>query len=107
MIPERFRTIWGTRTFSTPCATRRWRRTDLKTSGRIKVSAGNGVGNEILRKPKCKNHRHNACKVTRTRTEHGCVLLARMLGPALYDKCPTGAIPKPGKDAIVSTNNYN
>ena len=25
-----------------------------------------------------------------------------MLGPALYDKCPTGAIPKPGKDAIVS-----
>src|SRR5205823_13444525 len=29
----------------------------------------------------------------RTRTEHGCVLLAGMLGPALYDKCPTGAIP--------------
>jgi hypothetical protein len=25
-----------------------------------------------------------------------------MWGPALYDKCPTGAIPKPGKDAIVS-----
>jgi hypothetical protein len=25
-----------------------------------------------------------------------------MLGPALYDKGPTGAIPKPGKDAIVS-----
>jgi hypothetical protein len=25
-----------------------------------------------------------------------------MLGAALYDKCPTGAIPKPGKDAIVS-----
>src|SRR5712691_9587858 len=39
-----------------------------------------------------------------TRTEHGCVLLARMLGPTLYDKCPTGAIPKPGKDAIVSKN---
>src|SRR5216683_2831597 len=38
----------------------------------------------------------------RTRTEHGFVLLARMLGPALYDKCPSGAIPKPGKDAIVS-----
>src|SRR5205085_1309177 len=37
-----------------------------------------------------------------TRTEHGCVLLVRMLGPALYDKCPTGAISKPGKDAIVS-----
>src|SRR5499433_2602134 len=38
----------------------------------------------------------------RTRTEHGCVLLARILGPAFYDTCPTGAIPKPGKDAIVS-----
>src|SRR5437870_499877 len=38
----------------------------------------------------------------RPRTEHGCVLPARMLGPALYDKYPTGAIPKPGKDAIVS-----
>ena len=26
------------------------------------------------------------------------------MGPALYDKCPTGAIPKPGKEAIVSEN---
>jgi hypothetical protein len=25
-----------------------------------------------------------------------------MLRPALYDKRPLGAIPKPGKDAIVS-----
>src|SRR5262249_30180762 len=38
----------------------------------------------------------------RPRTEHGGIRLARMLGPVLYDKCPTGAIPKPGKDAIVS-----
>src|SRR6266487_2372105 len=38
----------------------------------------------------------------RTRTEHGFVLPARMWGPELYDKCPSGAIPKPGKDAIVS-----
>src|SRR5882724_9427939 len=42
----------------------------------------------------------------RSRTAHGCVLRARMLGPALYDKYPSGAIPKPetkpGKDAIVS-----
>jgi len=38
----------------------------------------------------------------RTRTAHGCILLARMLRPALYDKGPTGAIPKPGKDAIVT-----
>src|SRR5713101_6587627 len=37
-----------------------------------------------------------------TRTEHGFVLRARMLGPELYDKCLSGAIPKPGKDAIVS-----
>jgi hypothetical protein len=27
-----------------------------------------------------------------------------MLGPELYDKYPSGAIPKPGKDAIVSKN---
>src|SRR6266702_4377787 len=38
----------------------------------------------------------------RTRTEHGFVLLVRMLGPELYDKCPSGTIQKPGKDAIVS-----
>src|SRR5215510_936874 len=38
----------------------------------------------------------------RTRTEHGCGLLARIVGSALYDKCPRGARPKPGKDAIVS-----
>jgi hypothetical protein len=25
-----------------------------------------------------------------------------LLGAALYDKCPMGAIPKPGNDAIVS-----
>src|SRR5262249_42654858 len=36
------------------------------------------------------------------RTKHGCVLRARMLKSALYDKCLSGAIPKPGKDAIVS-----
>jgi len=38
----------------------------------------------------------------RPRTEHGCVLRARMLGPQLYDKGPSGARAKPGKDAIVS-----
>src|SRR5438034_5847217 len=43
----------------------------------------------------------------RTRTAHGCVLLARIVGPALYDKCPTGAIPKPGKEAIVSRKGHN
>jgi hypothetical protein len=37
-----------------------------------------------------------------TRTEHGFVLPVRILGPKLYDKCPTGATPEPGKDAIVS-----
>src|SRR5439155_9134634 len=40
----------------------------------------------------------------RTRTKHGFVLLVRMLGLALYDKCPSGAIPKPDKDAIVSSS---
>src|SRR5262245_35647941 len=39
----------------------------------------------------------------RTRTEHGCGLLARIVRSALYDKYPTGATPKPGKDAIVSS----
>src|SRR5262249_55368864 len=38
----------------------------------------------------------------RPRTEHGFVLLARIVVSALYDKCPTGARPKPDKDAIVS-----
>src|SRR5262252_6990506 len=38
----------------------------------------------------------------RTRTEHGFILPRGMLGPKLYDKCPSSAIPKPGKDAIVS-----
>ena len=38
----------------------------------------------------------------RPRTAHGFVLLARMLGPALYAQCPSGAIPKPGIFAIVS-----
>src|SRR5262245_54780226 len=88
MIPERFRTIWDTRTFSTPCATRRWRRTDLKLSGRIKCSAGSGVGSEILRKPKCKNHRNNACKVTRQ-----CFLEGRLpLVPELLDRLRMQAV---------------
>src|SRR5215831_3641764 len=38
----------------------------------------------------------------RPRTKHDGVLRARMLRPALYAKCPSGAIPKPGNDAIVS-----
>ena len=38
----------------------------------------------------------------RTRTKHGFALLVLMLEPQLYDKGSSGAIPKPGKDAIVS-----
>src|SRR6266852_2378762 len=38
----------------------------------------------------------------RTRTKHGFALLVPMLGPKLYDTGSSGAIPKPGKDAIVS-----
>ena len=41
----------------------------------------------------------------RTRTEHGCVLPAQIWSAELYDKCPSGARPKPGKDAIVSVLN--
>src|SRR4029453_5375094 len=40
----------------------------------------------------------------RPRTEHSCVLRARMLGPQLYDRDLSRAIPKPGKDAIDSKN---
>ena len=43
----------------------------------------------------------------RPRTEHGFVLPVRMLGPKLYDKCPSGTMPKPGKDAIVSRHRHN
>ena len=37
-----------------------------------------------------------------TRTEHRCALLARMLGPALYNKCPSGAILNSGILTTVS-----
>src|SRR5215813_9922089 len=40
----------------------------------------------------------------RPRTAQGGVLRARLLRPALYDQCPSGAIPKPGNNAIVSEN---
>ena len=39
MIRAPFRIIWGTRTFSIPYATRRWRLIDLRISGRIKPYA--------------------------------------------------------------------
>src|SRR2546423_4487471 len=38
----------------------------------------------------------------RTRTKHGFALLVLMLEPQGYDKGSSGAILKPGKDAIVS-----
>src|SRR6266581_4471092 len=38
----------------------------------------------------------------RTRTKHGFALLVPMLGPQEYAKGSSGAILKPGKDAIVS-----
>jgi hypothetical protein len=40
----------------------------------------------------------------RTRTKHGFALLVLMLEPQGYDKGSSGAILKPGKDAIVSRN---
>src|SRR6266446_10598274 len=49
-----------------------------------------------------RSHSFGEIGAIRTRTAHGFVLPVRMLGPKLYDKCPSGAIPKPGKDAIVS-----
>jgi hypothetical protein len=49
-----------------------------------------------------RGHPFGGIRSIRPRTEHGLVLLARMLGSALYAKRLTGAIPKPGKDTIVS-----
>ena len=61
------------------------------------------IGDDLWRWQVCnRGHPFGGIGSLRTRTEHGCVLLARMLGLVLYDKGPTGAIPKPGKDAIVS-----
>src|SRR5437899_8321245 len=76
------------------------------SSGRCMIQA---IVPELLHNPQhlpalvCnRGHPFGGIGSIRTRTEHGFVLRARMLGPQLYDKGRAGAIPKPGKDAIVS-----
>src|SRR5712691_627303 len=76
----------------------------LVTTTRTRLSRVGATGRDDLwRWHVChRGHPFGRIGSIRTRTAHGFVLRARMLGPELYDKCPSGAIPKPGKDAIVS-----
>ena len=61
------------------------------------------VGDDLWRRQGCsRGHPCGGIGALGTRTHQGCVLRARMLGLHLYDKGPSGARPKPGKDAIVS-----
>src|SRR5262249_278973 len=61
------------------------------------------IGDNLWRWQLCnRGHPFGGIGSIRPRTKHGGFLRARMLKPALYDKCLSGAISKPGKDAIVS-----
>src|ERR1700750_3408250 len=76
----------------------------LGPTTRTRVARGGATGRNDLWRWQVGN-RSNPCGgigALRPRTDHGCILRARILRPALYDICPTGAIPKPGRDAIVS-----
>src|SRR5438309_4924112 len=77
---------------------------DLVPTTRTGLALVGTTGRDDLRRWQVGNRGHpfGGIGSIRPRTEHGFVLPARMLGPALYDKYPTGAIPKPGTDAIVS-----
>src|SRR6266849_8008208 len=76
----------------------------LVTTTRTRLSRVGATGRDDLWRwhVGTRGHPFGGIGSIRTRTEHGLVLRARMLGRELYDKCPSGAIPKPGKDAIVS-----
>src|SRR5712691_4948226 len=49
-----------------------------------------------------RGHTFSGIGSIRTRTKHGFALLVPMVEPQGYDKGSSGAILKPGKDAIVS-----
>ena len=76
----------------------------LVTTPRTRLSRVGATGRDDLWRWQVgtRGHPFGGIGSIRTRTEHGLVLRARMLGRELYDKGPSGAIPKPGKDAIVS-----
>src|SRR5215831_758402 len=79
----------------------------LVTTMRTRLSCGDAPGRDDLWRWQVGNRSDPFSGIgsIRPRTEHGCVLRARMLGPPLYDKGPSAAISKPGEDAIVSANN--
>src|SRR5215475_5561672 len=76
----------------------------LVTTTRTRLTRVGATGrNDLWRWQVCNcGHPFGGIGSIRPRTKHGWLLRAHMLGPALYDKCPTGAIPRPGIDAIVS-----
>src|SRR5205807_6378936 len=76
----------------------------LVPTPRTRVARVGATGRDALWRWQVSNcgHPFGGIGSIRPRTEHGCVLRDHMLGPALYDRCPSGAIPKPGKEAIVS-----
>ncbi len=80
----------------------------LVTTTRTRVARGSAPGKDHLWRRQVSNGGHPFGRIgsIRSRTAHGFVLRARMLGPALYDTYPSGARPKPGttpgKDARVS-----
>ena len=76
----------------------------LGPTTRTRLARGGAPGRDDLWRWQVGNRAHpfGGIGSIRPRTELGCVLRARMVRPALYDKRPSGARPKPGKDAIVS-----
>ena len=76
----------------------------LVTTTRTRLAHGGATGRDNLWRWHVGNRSHPCGGIgsIHPRTQHGSVLRARMLKPALYDQGLSGAIPKPGKDAIVS-----
>ena len=77
----------------------------LGTTTRTRLARGGATGRDDLwRWHVChRGHPFGGIGSIRTRTAQGFALRDHLLEPALYDTCPSGAIPKPGKDAIVSS----
>src|SRR5262245_12822831 len=69
----------------------------LVATPRTRVARVGATGRDDLWRWQVGNRGHpfGGIGAIRPRTEHSCVLRARMWRPALYDKCPSGAIPNP------------
>src|SRR4029450_197082 len=79
----------------------------LVTTTRTRLARVGATGRDDLGRWQVANRGHPFGRIgsIRPRTEHSCVLRARMLRPALYDTCPSGARPKHGSSATVSKIN--